>query len=190
MRSLIHCKREQCVKGSIFNLPNLISLLRALTAFPIVYGIKHNQPIVFLWVGIAVITDWLDGFLARRLHMESTVGAIIDPIADFVVIASVMTFFTLHGYISQSLWWLMFFRYLTIFIAATILINYTEQKPKSNLLGKCSVCVFCFYALSVWLSFNQPLMTITLYIFVTLLLLSWGQYLKTYATPILKKISS
>ena len=160
-----------------------------MTAFPIIYGIKHNHPIVFLWVGIAIITDWLDGLLARRLNLESTIGAIIDPVADFIVIAAVMTFFTMHGYISQYLWWFMFFRYLTIFVSAIILINCTDVKPKSNLLGKCSVCVFCLYGLGVWLGIDSTVMAVTLYIFVTLLLLSWVQYLKTYITPIWKKLS-
>lgn len=170
--------------GYIFNLPNLISLLRALTAIPIVYAIKHNSPMVFFWISVAVFSDWLDGFLARRLKLESTLGAIIDPVADFVVIASVMTFFTMNGYISQNLWWLMFFRYFTIFIAATILIHYTDVNPKSNIFGKCSVCVFSFYGVGILLNFSHLLMNMTLFVFVLLLLISWIQYLRTYATPI------
>ena len=86
--------------GYIYNLPNLVSFMRALTAFPIVYSIKHNNPVVFLWIALAVFSDWLDGFLARRLNIESKLGASVDPIADFVFIASVMTYFTVNGYMS------------------------------------------------------------------------------------------
>ncbi|MEE2769969.1 MAG: CDP-alcohol phosphatidyltransferase family protein [Pseudomonadota bacterium] len=170
--------------GYIYNLPNLVSFMRALTAFPIVYSIKHNNPVVFLWIALAVFSDWLDGFLARRLNIESKLGASVDPIADFVVIASVMTYFTVNGYMSYYLWWLMCIRYFTIFTAATLIVHFTDVTPRSNFLGKCSVCLFSIYGLGVLLSFDEMLMTITLSIFIVFLMVSWFQYLRTYSVPL------
>lgn len=172
------------VKGPIFNIPNSISFLRACTALPIVYAIKHNHPVVFIWIALAVFSDWLDGYLARRMGTISKFGAIIDPLADFVVIASVTTYFTMNGYMSVSLWWLMFFRYITIFLAALLLVQYTSVEPKSNLFGKYSVCVFAVYGLSILINLPLMLIHICLFLFVFLLIASWAQYLRTYVKPL------
>lgn len=180
----MYYKREQCVKGSIFNIANIISFSRACSAFPIVYAIQHSHPIVFFWILFAVFTDWLDGHLARKFNLTSKFGAIIDPVADFVVIASVTTYFTMYGYMSQALWWLMFLRYISIFIAALLLVHYTDIQPKSNMYGKCSVCVFSLYGLSILLNLHPLLIELVLILFVFLLLASWIQYLRTYLKPL------
>lgn len=65
----------------ISNLPNLISLLRLLLA-PIMLHIDHKYlPLFFFSLAL---TDALDGFLARRWHVETKVGKVLDPLADKV----------------------------------------------------------------------------------------------------------
>ncbi len=48
------------------------------------------MPIAALLFGLAAITDWLDGYLARRLNQSSKLGAFLDPIADKLIVVTVL----------------------------------------------------------------------------------------------------
>ena len=50
-----------------------------------------NLPTLLTWARIVAITDWADGYLARRLNMTSSFGAFLDPVADkFLVCAALL----------------------------------------------------------------------------------------------------
>ena len=72
------------------NLPNAISLTRIAGAFFIVYfGIFNvNDVAVFLVFVWGSVTDWLDGYLARKLNQQTAFGAALDPIADRLYIVT------------------------------------------------------------------------------------------------------
>lgn len=78
------------------NVPNVLTWLRILM-IPLVVGVFYvpevwlsgqNQNLIAtaLFIG-AAITDWLDGYLARRLNQMSAFGAFLDPVADKLMIA-------------------------------------------------------------------------------------------------------
>lgn len=73
------------------NLPTWLTLFRValLPVMVLVFYLPfpgHNitAAIVFL---LAAITDWLDGFLARRMNLTSAFGAFLDPVADKLMVA-------------------------------------------------------------------------------------------------------
>ena len=83
-----------------FNLPNALTWLRILLIplFVAVFYLpdgwvpKHaiNLTATFIFA-LAAVTDWLDGWLARRLNQTSSFGAFLDPVADkFLVCASLL----------------------------------------------------------------------------------------------------
>ena len=64
-------------------LPNLLSLLRlALVPVFLVLIITGHSISAFLVLALASFTDWLDGYLARRLNQVTRIGALLDPAAD------------------------------------------------------------------------------------------------------------
>jgi cardiolipin synthase (CMP-forming) len=65
------------------HLPNILTSLR-LAAMPLVAKWLLAAPFTTLWVVyfFICITDWFDGYLARRFHWTSRFGSIADPIAD------------------------------------------------------------------------------------------------------------
>ncbi|WP_267221013.1 CDP-diacylglycerol--glycerol-3-phosphate 3-phosphatidyltransferase [Dyella silvae] len=73
------------------NLPTWLTLFRVLL-LPVMVVVFYWQfpghnitaAIVFL---LAAITDWLDGYLARRLNLTSAFGAFLDPVADKLMVA-------------------------------------------------------------------------------------------------------
>lgn len=76
------------------NVPNLLTLLRILLIpfFFVVYVIDagwSNQVATFIFV-VAAITDWLDGYMARRLNQYTTFGAFLDPVADKLIVATAL----------------------------------------------------------------------------------------------------
>lgn len=67
----------------MFTLPNLITIARILLIPVVVFLLlDHDYKLAFAVFVAAAIGDWLDGFLARRLHQMSQLGAVLDPIAD------------------------------------------------------------------------------------------------------------
>ena len=74
-------------RDTLATLPNAISLSRLFLAalFPVV----HQHDLRLLILAVAGLTDYLDGWLARRRHQFSPMGALIDPLADriFVLVA-------------------------------------------------------------------------------------------------------
>ena len=78
------------------NLPNILSVLRALLGFVIVYFIYNDKYVTALIIFvIAAISDCLDGYIARKHQSISIFGKIIDPIADKILILATLFGFTL-----------------------------------------------------------------------------------------------
>ena len=75
---------------SILTLPNIITLLRVLLV-PLVVAclLQRRYGMALALFASAGFGDWLDGYLARRLHQVSRIGALLDPVADKLIMASV-----------------------------------------------------------------------------------------------------
>jgi CDP-diacylglycerol--glycerol-3-phosphate 3-phosphatidyltransferase len=72
----------------IFNLPIFLTLLRIL-AIPLVIAFFYlGYPLASSTTfGLAGVTDWADGYYARKLGQESRFGAFLDPVADKLIVA-------------------------------------------------------------------------------------------------------
>lgn len=74
----------------ILTIPNAISFARLL-AVPYFWYVLVVEDRIGLAAGLIFVigsTDWVDGYIARRLDQESEVGAFLDPLADWLMIAS------------------------------------------------------------------------------------------------------
>ena len=81
-------------KREIFNLPNTISLLR-IGVIPILFFLLLDPgPLMSLVIAvlfiIAALTDLLDGYIARRYQIVTTMGKFLDPIADKLIVNTAM----------------------------------------------------------------------------------------------------
>ncbi len=71
------------------SIPNLISTLRILLVPPVVWSmLEQRWSLALPLFLIAGLSDGLDGFLARRYHWTSRLGAILDPIGDKLLMVS------------------------------------------------------------------------------------------------------
>jgi cardiolipin synthase (CMP-forming) len=85
----------------IWNLPNVLTYGRIL-AVPVVAGLLMYGGNTARWVAltiyvVAAITDFLDGYLARKWQQQSSLGVMLDPIADKVLVAVVLLVLSADG---------------------------------------------------------------------------------------------
>lgn len=89
------------------NLPNILTFFR-IAILPVIIGLFFVAGAWAAWTAlglytIASITDFLDGYLARSMKTESTLGQFLDPISDKIFIASLLV--TLVGFDRlQGIW--------------------------------------------------------------------------------------
>jgi len=165
----------------VLTLANMISLLRAVMAVPIVYALSKNMDwkIVLALVVIAVASDALDGYFARKAQEVTQIGKWLDPLADFIVVITVVFHMVLNGLF--PVWFFIFylFRMMTIALFAVYLMNNTSFVISANRVGKWFIG---FTALSV-AGFIFPVVGTTIQILLltiaTILgLISWIFYIR------------
>lgn len=99
-------QKTEVTTDRVFTLPNVLSMAR-LAGVPLflwlILGPQADAWAVVLLV-VAGATDWLDGYLARRLNQISRLGQLLDPIADRLYIVA-----TLIGLLLRDIipWWLV-----------------------------------------------------------------------------------
>jgi len=73
------------------SLPNIVTILRVLASLAVPVMIMAGQTelrlAAVLLFAAAALTDWLDGYLARHLNAVSTLGRMLDPVADKLLVA-------------------------------------------------------------------------------------------------------
>ncbi|KAA8515490.1 hypothetical protein F0562_018899 [Nyssa sinensis] len=75
---------------SFLNLPNFISISRLLSGPFIGWMIIHEMYVpAFVGLAVSGATDWLDGYVARKMRINSVIGSYLDPLADKVLIGCV-----------------------------------------------------------------------------------------------------
>ena len=97
--------QEESQPAKVWTLPNLLSMVR-LAGVPVFLWLVLGPE----WDGWALVllmvsglTDWLDGYLARKLDQRSTLGEILDPVADRLYILAVVVGLALRDIIP---WWM------------------------------------------------------------------------------------
>ena len=135
-------------------LPNLISLARLILAPFILWLIRAGEYERALLFGtIAGASDALDGYLARRLHAESRLGAYLDPIGDKLLLSGAFLVFWLNGVTPGWLTALVFGRdaLILLFVAAAMLFTRIRDFAPT-VWGKLSTIIQVLTALILLIS--------------------------------------
>ena len=133
------------IKGRFFTAANLISISRiplAVTAALML--LRGNTFLTGVFMVGATITDWLDGFIARKTSTVSDWGKLLDPAADkaaFIVMALALLRMNL---IQPWILWMLVVRDGLI-AGGGLLMSKKMNPPSSNLLGKSATCVLALF---------------------------------------------
>ncbi len=96
------------IKTSNMNLPNIITLFR-IFLIPIFIYVYFRNPkenllysvIIFFTAGFS---DFLDGYLARKNNLVTPFGTVMDPLADKLMLLTVLISYAITGIIPSFLW--------------------------------------------------------------------------------------
>ena len=141
----------------IKNVPNILSVIRLLLVPLFVYLFLGGYvvPAVAVFV-IAGATDVIDGFIARKFNCTSTLGKILDPLADKCLQLSAFVCLWIEDYI---LWWMpliYFIKELATALGALFIFRKSRFVVKSNVFGKLAT-VFVFGAVFVIALFGKEI---------------------------------
>ena len=120
-------------------LPNQLSIIRiVLTPLFVLLFLSENIIVRYISLGvftIAVLTDWYDGYIARKYDNVSTGGKFLDPLADKVLVITSLVVFNRLGYIPNWIIWVIIIR--DVLITSLRLYSIKSTKPVcTNFLGK------------------------------------------------------
>ncbi len=130
-------------------VPNLLTLFRLfflpLPVICIAYG-KDNAALALL--GIAIATDVLDGYFARKLNQVSELGKILDPLADKIGVAALVVALAVYR---DFPWWaaaMIIARDLLLLVGSLATLSETAEIPTSNLFGKLTALTWVLLVIS------------------------------------------
>jgi CDP-diacylglycerol--glycerol-3-phosphate 3-phosphatidyltransferase len=146
-------KRARIALGSLRNLPNQLTSLRLLLSIVLFYLIASEHYVAsFVMFVLAAGTDWLDGYFARKYNQITTLGRILDPFADKVIICG--TFIFLVATPGMLADWRMLQPWMVVVIVGrellvTALRSFLEERGSdfsANLSGKLKMVLQCVAA--------------------------------------------
>ncbi len=92
-----------------FNFPNILTIIRILLTPVFIYLFLLDSESGKIYAAIlfflASLTDWYDGYLARKMNMTTRLGQFLDPIADKILISSALYLLARQGYV---FYWIVF----------------------------------------------------------------------------------
>ena len=81
-------------KSSPYNLPNILTLARIACIPILIIMLLRDDKLMSFWAtlvfSVASITDWLDGYLARRMNLVTVMGKFLDPMADKLIVMAAL----------------------------------------------------------------------------------------------------
>jgi len=146
----------------LFSPPNQLTLLRIILTPIFLWFFLSSDVNLQKWsiaiFTIAAITDWYDGWVARRWGYVTVWGAFLDPLADKVITSAALIAFAYLGLIKSWMVWIIVIRDIII----TLLRSYGEYKGKSistPMLSKTKTFlqfVLIYYLLILYVVKNTP----------------------------------
>jgi CDP-diacylglycerol--glycerol-3-phosphate 3-phosphatidyltransferase len=172
------------MRRDLLTLPNILSLLRLLLVIPFVTVMLSGLPSARIWgiaiIGLAVLTDYLDGMLARKLDCESQWGRILDPLADKVGIAAVAFVLVIVG--DLPLWFFLALaaRDVLILLGGVVLKARIGLVLPSIRTGKWAVNVFTVTLLAALVGAQGMVLDALIGISLAFLVVSFVLYVRIF----------
>lgn len=148
--------------NQLWNLSNILSLSRVVLILPVCFFLLRDFPndkyiALFLMV-LAALTDFLDGYFARKLNQITNLGKILDPLADKVCLLAVSLCLAIPSREERIPYWLLFVagaRDLMIVVVGYWIYREKDLVMTSNIWGKWTSTVIATLAIIVTLQLSE-----------------------------------
>ena len=164
------------------HLPNLLTAARlALTPYLFWLMVRREYRTIIPWFIVIGVTDVVDGFLARRFHASSRLGAYLDPLADKVLLSGTFLVLALTGAMEGWLAVVVLGRDVVILAAAGMLYLSTGRRnfppsPWGKLSTFVQIVFLCFQIGYLSGIAVAPAVTALKWLTVALVVVSLGDY--------------
>lgn len=174
-------------KKDLFTIPNMLSLFRlALIPVYVVIYLKATELVDYIIaasiLAVSCLTDMLDGQIARRFNMISTIGKFLDPVADKATQFTLTVCLAVKHPILWNLAGLMIVKESFQLIAGIIEFRRGKMLTGALITGKiCTTVLFIsLIAMVLFPNMNQTIITLITAVDSICLLIAFGHYALTY----------
>jgi len=132
--------------GRVLTVPNMISFTRLLGVplFLYLFLVPHRYGWAVVVLALGGTSDWVDGFLARRLQQVSRLGELLDPLADRLYILATLIAFTVGGVVAWSFTAALLLRELVLIGCLAVLRRHGYGPLPVHYLGKTATFILLF----------------------------------------------
>lgn len=165
------------------NVPNIITVSRFffIPLFWITFfsGSAYANLLAFIVLLLAGFSDMLDGYLARKTDQVTEMGKLLDPLADKLMMITVILAFVIDGRITWLAAGIFFMRDAGMILASIFLHWRGKRKvPAANLMGKATTVLY--YVVFLMIMFKLPYYVEVLWLVIIFSLITSLVYLITY----------
>ena len=167
-------------------IPNLLSFLRIVLAFFLFISVRSHQPITACCIVLAGgVTDFLDGYLARRFNQISSLGGLLDPLADKIFFGTLFLALLLEK--TLSIWVFSVFVIRDVLLltgTAFIKKNHIEYEFTPTLLSKLNTTLQFLFGLIALLYPDSAILMVLMGIILVTTVLSGFLYFIRFASTV------
>lgn len=134
------------LESRILTVPNLITVVR-LACLPIFVWLllsEQNRAAASVLLGALGATDWVDGYIARRFNQTSTLGKILDPVADRLLFFTALVAILIDGSAPRWVCWAVLLREVVISAATLVLAALGARRIDVTRAGKTGTFLLMF----------------------------------------------
>lgn len=168
------------MKQYTMTMSNMITIFR-LVLLPLIVCllVAGNRVAAFVIMFAALLSDGLDGYLARRLHQESRLGRFLDPLCDKIFLAVILV--TLYYLEVIPLWIVIviILRDFLILLGSFVLFKNRSIVEPSNIFGKMTGFVFGAMILAFTIDLNH-IGNALMYLSIPLMMVAFVSYSVNY----------
>lgn len=165
------------------NIPNILTIVRFFLIPLFVYlyfiPIRNNTLYAIAIFIVAGITDIVDGYIARKYNIVTKFGMLLDPLADKLMILTVLFCFYLKGVIPLFVILIVLSKEILMILGATILYRKTRTTIQSNIFGKMTTAMFyigvILLAFKIYIGYYVLILAV---VFTIIALISYSYHFK------------
>ena len=174
--------RFKTKKDKVLTIANMISISRIFLCFPLVIFMENNDNFnTFIVILLMILTDLIDGYVARMADESTDFGKLIDPLADKIcfLVVSIYLIFN-YGMYMLLFFCLIMIRDMIIIIIGSYLMLNKNIALESNKSGKWFIFISSLMMISVIFGLSMYIICFFYFISVALMFISTLQYIKKY----------